>query len=74
MLISVQKDILVQQILLLEVLVMGGGSKLKVQGTDSYPVNECVSIYIYIASLHVCMYTYRRVLFNNTLNGNKFWR
>ena len=77
MLISVQKDIWVQEILLLEVLVMcygGGGSKLKVQGTDSYPVNECVSIYIYIASLHVCMYTYRRVLFNNTLNGNKFWR
>ena len=41
MLILVQKDIWVQEILLLEVLVMGGGGfKLKVQGTDSYPVRE----------------------------------
>ena len=23
----------------------GGGSKLKVQGTDSYPVNECIYIF-----------------------------
>ena len=28
---------------LLEVCVMGGGSKPKVQGTDSYPVNEYIT-------------------------------
>ena len=50
MLIEVQKDICVQEILLLEVWFMewGGGSKLKVQGTNSYPVNECIYNYIYI--------------------------
>ena len=37
----------VQEILSLEVYVMGGGSKLKVHGTDSYPVNECMYIYHY---------------------------
>ena len=26
----------------------GGGSKLKVQGTDSYPVNECTSVLSYM--------------------------
>ena len=30
----------------------GGGSKLKVQGTDSYPVNECMYV-----RMHVCMYS-----------------
>ena len=27
---------------------MGGGSKLKVQSMDSYPVDECIYVYIYI--------------------------
>ena len=44
MLIWVQKDIWVQEILLFEEWVMGGGSKLKVQGKDSYSVNECIHL------------------------------
>ena len=34
----------------------GGGSKLKVQGTDSYPVNEWIYIYMYTLCIHICTY------------------
>ena len=37
------------------------GSKLKVQGTDSYPVNECI-LYMYVMAYfpyHLQAYTYR---------------
>ena len=45
--IGVKKYIWVEEILLLEVLGRGGGGgyKLKVQGMDSCPVNECIYIF-----------------------------
>ena len=46
MLMKIQKDIWVQEILLLEACVEGG-TKLEVQGTDSYPVNECTCMYMF---------------------------
>ena len=46
--IWVQKNILVEEILLLEVWVKGWGVQLKVQGIDSYPINMCI-LYMYDA-------------------------
>ena len=30
----------------------GGGAKLKVQGMDFYPVNECICMYVYVGTYH----------------------
>ena len=50
MLIGVKKYISVEKILLLKVRLEGGGEggyQLKVQGMDSYPVNECTYVFLF---------------------------